>query len=191
MYLHEVALVAPTLPFYYYHIPAVTGVNGECRQCSRGFNCLYWCHAEREMVVFVSVLASDLLEGIEELIPSFRGVKFSGSDLMDCGQCVSYSQPQWSVLYGVDEVGPSLLCYGCLYCKTIFCDSNLTCKTRLELIFHFSTATASRSGYGSTRSSWQVSVSSWICIISLLSFSLLDSIYLHVNYYLFLCRQYI
>uniref|UniRef100_A0A3Q2Q733 N-acetylneuraminate lyase n=1 Tax=Fundulus heteroclitus TaxID=8078 RepID=A0A3Q2Q733_FUNHE len=42
-------------------------------------------------------------ENIEELIPSFRGVKFSGSDLLDFGQCVSYSQPHWSVLYGVDE----------------------------------------------------------------------------------------
>lgn len=56
------------------------------------------------MVIFVLVLVSDLLEGIEELIPSFRGVKFSATDLMDFGQCVSYSQPHWSVLYGVDEV---------------------------------------------------------------------------------------
>lgn len=44
------------------------------------------------------------MEDIEKLIPSFRGVKFSGSDLMDFGQCVSYSQPHWSLLYGVDEV---------------------------------------------------------------------------------------
>lgn len=76
LFLKEVASVAPTLPFYYYHIPAVTGVN---------------------------VLMRDLLEGIEELIPSFRGVKFSGNDLMDFGQCISHSQPHWSVLYGVDE----------------------------------------------------------------------------------------
>lgn len=76
MFLQEVSSVAPTLPFYYYHIPAVTGVN---------------------------VLARDVLEGIEKLIPSFRGVKFTGNDLMDFGQCVSYSQPHWSVLYGVDE----------------------------------------------------------------------------------------
>ncbi|KAK2835665.1 hypothetical protein Q5P01_016149 [Channa striata] len=75
-FLHEVASVAPSLPFYYYHIPAVTGVN---------------------------VLGRDLMEGIEELIPSFRGVKFSGEDLMDFGQCVSYSKPHWSALYGVDE----------------------------------------------------------------------------------------
>ncbi|XP_049443206.1 N-acetylneuraminate lyase isoform X3 [Epinephelus fuscoguttatus] len=75
-YLKEVASVAPTLPFYYYHFPALTGVNVPVR---------------------------DLLEGIKELIPSFRGVKFSGTDLMDFGQCVSNSQPDWSFLYGVDE----------------------------------------------------------------------------------------
>lgn len=75
-FLREVASVAPTLPFYYYHIPAVTGVNVPVRE---------------------------VLEDIEEIIPSFRGVKFTGSDLMDFGQCVSYSQPHWSVLYGVDE----------------------------------------------------------------------------------------
>ncbi|XP_028259068.1 N-acetylneuraminate lyase [Parambassis ranga] len=76
MFLQEVASVAPTLPFYYYHIPAVTGVN---------------------------VTARDVVEGIEKLIPSFRGVKFSGSDLMDFGQCISYSRPCWSILYGIDE----------------------------------------------------------------------------------------
>ncbi|KAE8294279.1 N-acetylneuraminate lyase [Larimichthys crocea] len=75
-FLQEVASVAPSLPFYYYHIPAITGVN---------------------------VLVRDLLEDIEKVIPSFRGVKFSGSDLMDFGQCLSYSQPQWSFLYGMDE----------------------------------------------------------------------------------------
>ncbi|XP_054646146.1 N-acetylneuraminate lyase isoform X2 [Dunckerocampus dactyliophorus] len=50
-----------------------------------------------------AVPARDLLEGIETLIPSFRGVKFSGSDLMDFGQCISHIQPHWSILYGVDE----------------------------------------------------------------------------------------
>lgn len=50
----------------------------------------------------------EVVEGIEQLIPSFRGVKFSGMDLMDLGQCVMHSQPQWSILYGVDEV--SLTC---------------------------------------------------------------------------------
>lgn len=52
------------------------------------------------------VLARDVLDGIKDLIPSYRGVKFSGTDLLDFGQCMSYSQTNdWSVLFGVDEVG--------------------------------------------------------------------------------------
>nr|XP_020478012.1 N-acetylneuraminate lyase [Monopterus albus]XP_020478013.1 N-acetylneuraminate lyase [Monopterus albus]XP_020478014.1 N-acetylneuraminate lyase [Monopterus albus] len=75
-FLHHVSSVAPALPFYYYHIPALTGVD---------------------------VPLSDVLENIEELIPSFRGVKFTGCDLTEFGQCVSHSRPHWSVLYGIDE----------------------------------------------------------------------------------------
>ncbi|KAM8874494.1 N-acetylneuraminate lyase isoform 2-T7 [Spinachia spinachia] len=75
-FLQEVALAAPTLPFFYYHIPAVTGVDVPVR---------------------------DLLKGIKGLIPSFGGVKFSATDLMDLGQCISSSPPHWSFLYGVDE----------------------------------------------------------------------------------------
>ncbi|XP_008275742.1 N-acetylneuraminate lyase [Stegastes partitus] len=76
LYLQEVASAAPHLPFYYYHIPAITGVK---------------------------VPARDVIEGIQERIPTFSGVKFSGTDLMDFGRCVSYSPPRWSLLYGVDE----------------------------------------------------------------------------------------
>uniref|UniRef100_A0A1A7W6X6 N-acetylneuraminate lyase n=1 Tax=Iconisemion striatum TaxID=60296 RepID=A0A1A7W6X6_9TELE len=75
-FMKEVASAAPNLPFYYYQIPALTGVNVHVR---------------------------DVIEGIEKIIPSFKGVKFSGCDLMDLGQCVSYCQDDWSVLYGVDE----------------------------------------------------------------------------------------
>uniref|UniRef100_A0A3B3Z975 N-acetylneuraminate lyase n=1 Tax=Periophthalmus magnuspinnatus TaxID=409849 RepID=A0A3B3Z975_9GOBI len=75
-FLREVASAAPTLPFYYYHLPAMTGVNVPVR---------------------------DVLNDIEELVPSFRGIKFSGCDLMDFGQCVSKSRPHWAVVYGVDE----------------------------------------------------------------------------------------
>ncbi|XP_071343689.1 N-acetylneuraminate lyase [Trachinotus anak] len=75
MYLKEVSKAAPGVPFYYYHLPAFTGVD---------------------------VLAIDVLEGIKHSIPSYSGVKFSSTDLMDFGLCVSQSQDK-SVLYGVDE----------------------------------------------------------------------------------------
>lgn len=53
----------------------------------------------------LSVDAADVLNGIEQLVPSFQGVKYSGTDLRDLGQCVRYSQSHnWSVLFGVDEV---------------------------------------------------------------------------------------
>ncbi|XP_034036097.1 N-acetylneuraminate lyase isoform X2 [Thalassophryne amazonica] len=74
-FLQEVALFAQGLPFYYYHIPAVTGITWQ---------------------------AKEVLEGIETLIPSFSGVKFSSSDLMDFGLCLSNYQKQL-FLYGVDE----------------------------------------------------------------------------------------
>ncbi|XP_066548142.1 N-acetylneuraminate lyase isoform X2 [Amia ocellicauda] len=75
-FLQQVAAVAPQLPFYYYHIPGLTGVH---------------------------LKAMDILQDIEESIPSFQGLKFSGSDLMDFGQCVHHSPPHWPMLYGMDE----------------------------------------------------------------------------------------
>ncbi|XP_041646807.1 N-acetylneuraminate lyase isoform X2 [Cheilinus undulatus] len=75
-FLQEVASAAPTLPFYYYHTPSMTGVDVPVR---------------------------DVLNDIQNIIPSFRGVKYTGTDLMDFGLCVSHSQPNWTVLYGVDE----------------------------------------------------------------------------------------
>ncbi|CAJ1060346.1 N-acetylneuraminate lyase [Xyrichtys novacula] len=75
-FLQEVASAAPSMPFYYYHIPRITNVN---------------------------LPVVDLLEDIENDIPSFSGVKFSASDAMDLGLCINNSKPQWTVLFGVDE----------------------------------------------------------------------------------------
>uniref|UniRef100_A0A8D0GDG9 N-acetylneuraminate lyase n=1 Tax=Sphenodon punctatus TaxID=8508 RepID=A0A8D0GDG9_SPHPU len=76
-FLREVASEAPGVPFYYYHIPPLTGVK---------------IHAE------------ELLDGIKEQIPTFHGVKFSDTDLLDFGRCVDKSnKEQFVVLYGVDE----------------------------------------------------------------------------------------
>ncbi|XP_013376938.1 PREDICTED: N-acetylneuraminate lyase isoform X2 [Chinchilla lanigera] len=76
-FLKEVAVAAPSLPFYYYHIPALTGVK---------------------------IRAEELLDGIQDKIPSFQGLKFSDTDLLDFGQCVDQNhQRQFSFLFGVDE----------------------------------------------------------------------------------------
>ncbi|XP_036297915.1 N-acetylneuraminate lyase isoform X1 [Pipistrellus kuhlii] len=85
-FLREVAAAAPALPFYYYHIPALTGVK---------------------------IRAEELLDGIQEQIPTFRGVKFSDMDLLDFGQCVDqYRQRQFAFLFGVDEQLLSALVMG-------------------------------------------------------------------------------
>lgn len=119
-FLQEVASAAPTLPFYYYHVPSVTGVNGEAvwdLDISNHLNFymsfimwgFFWGFFFP--VCFISsVNVRELIEGIEKVIPSFRGVKFTGSDLMDLGQCISYIPPHWSVLYGIDEVSLSSFC---------------------------------------------------------------------------------
>lgn len=63
------------------------------------------CSPVSDFPLLFSVDAADVLNGIEEMIPSFQGVKYSGTDLRDLGQCVCYSQSHnWSVMYGVDEV---------------------------------------------------------------------------------------
>ncbi|XP_018430770.1 PREDICTED: N-acetylneuraminate lyase [Nanorana parkeri] len=74
-YLKEVAAVAPSLPFYYYHIPSLTGLKYPVR---------------------------DLVGKMQHHIPSFRGVKFSDTDLMDFSLCVQ-EYHQHDFLYGVDE----------------------------------------------------------------------------------------
>lgn len=76
-FLREVAAAAPALPFYYYHIPSLTGVK---------------------------IRAEELLDGIQEKIPTFQGLKFSDTDLLDFGQCVDQNhQRQFALLFGVDE----------------------------------------------------------------------------------------
>ncbi|XP_030061775.1 N-acetylneuraminate lyase [Microcaecilia unicolor] len=77
-FLREVAAAAPSVPFYYYHIPKLTGIT--------------------------AIRIEDLLVGIKSKIPTFQGVKFSDTDLLDFGQCVhKYESEQFTFLYGVDE----------------------------------------------------------------------------------------
>ncbi|XP_014638850.1 PREDICTED: N-acetylneuraminate lyase isoform X1 [Ceratotherium simum simum] len=85
-FLKEVAAAAPALPFYYYHIPAVTGIK---------------------------IRAEEVLDGIQEKIPTFQGLKFSDTDLLDFGQCVDQNrQRQFAFLFGVDEQLLSALVMG-------------------------------------------------------------------------------
>lgn len=72
----EVASVVPDLPFYYYHIPVLNGVN---------FQML------------------DLLKAINNKILNFAGIKYTHEDFMDFLSCMNYENGKYQMLWGRDE----------------------------------------------------------------------------------------
>jgi len=73
----EVAAAAPDLPFYYYHIPCVTGV---------------------------TISAFDFLQSAADRIPNLAGIKFTHENLMDYASCVRWEGGRFDVLFGRDEM---------------------------------------------------------------------------------------
>jgi N-acetylneuraminate lyase len=81
----EVAAAAPDLPFYYYHIPGVTGV---------------------------TIPAFDFLRAATDRIPNLAGIKFTHENLMDYASCVRWEGGRFDVLFGRDEMLLSGLAVG-------------------------------------------------------------------------------
>lgn len=81
----EVAAVVPDMPFYYYHIPVLTGVN---------------------FPMF------DLLTLIDEAIPNFAGIKYTHEDFMDFLSCINFKEGKYEMLWGRDENMLSALALG-------------------------------------------------------------------------------
>lgn len=81
----EIASAAPTLPFYYYHIPHLTSV---------AFSML------------------DFLRLAGDRIPTLRGIKFTSTDLHEYQTCVNFENGRFDVLYGRDEMFLSALSVG-------------------------------------------------------------------------------
>jgi len=73
---YEVALAVPDMPFYYYHIPVLTGV---------GFPML------------------DLLKAIDGKVPNFAGIKYTHEDFMDFLSCIHFQNGKYDMLWGRDE----------------------------------------------------------------------------------------
>lgn len=73
----QVAAAAPAVPFYYYHIPALTGVN-------------------LPMPAF--------LQQAGEAIPTFAGLKYTAATLHEYQECVALDGGRFDVLYGFDEL---------------------------------------------------------------------------------------
>ena len=84
-YCKQIALAAPKLPFYYYHIPVLTGANFKMH---------------------------DFLKIATKEIPNFSGIKFSKNDLIDFKFCLDYNNSSSNILFGVDELYLSSLPLG-------------------------------------------------------------------------------
>jgi N-acetylneuraminate lyase len=71
-----VAAAAPTIPFYYYNIPSLTGVN-------------------------LPLLS--FLEMATKRIPNFAGLKNSFTDIVDYQHCIHYAKENYALYWGTDE----------------------------------------------------------------------------------------
>lgn len=72
----EVAAAAPNVPFYFYDIPALTGVR---------------------------FAMPDFLVAADARIPTFSGIKFTNSDLMAYQKCLRAQDGRFDIPWGVDE----------------------------------------------------------------------------------------
>jgi N-acetylneuraminate lyase len=72
----QVAISVPELPFYYYHIPVLTGV---------------------------AYSMYELLLQVDEKIPNFAGVKYTHEDFMDFSSCLHFRNGKYDMLWGRDE----------------------------------------------------------------------------------------
>lgn len=75
-YCEEIASAAPSLPFYFYHIPAFNG-------------------AFLPMVKF--------LEAVDGRIPNFAGIKYTFESMYEYNQCRLYGGGKFDMLHGQDE----------------------------------------------------------------------------------------
>lgn len=82
----EIAAAAPSIDFYYYHIPVLTGGN----------YAMY-----------------DLLQEVDDKIPNFKGIKYTHEDFMDFLTCMNFQQGKYNMLWGRDENMLSSLALGC------------------------------------------------------------------------------
>ena len=76
-YCAAVAETAPALPFFYYHIPSMTGVN---------------------------LPMPEFLSTGSKRIPTLSGIKFSASDLMQFHRCAAMESGRYTMLFGSDEM---------------------------------------------------------------------------------------
>lgn len=72
-----IASAAPSLPFYYYHIPVLTGIT-------------------IDMTAFLALA--------EERIPNLAGIKYTAATIHEYQSCLNYKQGKYDILFGYDEL---------------------------------------------------------------------------------------
>lgn len=75
-YCEEIACGAPELPFYFYHIPGISGV-------------------------YLPMLP--FLQAVDGRIPNFAGIKYTYESIYEFNQCKLYSNGKFDMLHGQDE----------------------------------------------------------------------------------------
>lgn len=75
--MREIALSVPDMPFYYYHIPHLTGVG-------------------MDMIEFLKLS--------ENKIPNLAGIKYTAGTLWEYQLCLNYNNGRYDILYGLDEM---------------------------------------------------------------------------------------
>lgn len=75
-YCQAIALSVPHLPFYYYHIPDISGIH---------------------------LSMPEFLKEAKTQIPNLTGIKFTNADLMSMFLCMRDNDGQWDILHGQDE----------------------------------------------------------------------------------------
>jgi N-acetylneuraminate lyase len=73
----EIAAAAPSLPFYYYHLPDITQVRFD-------------------MTAFLAKAAP--------IIPNLRGIKFSALQIFEMQACVEWENGRFDIVFGSDEM---------------------------------------------------------------------------------------
>lgn len=81
----EVAAAVPNMPFYYYHIPVLTGV---------GYS-MY-----------------SLLQALDGKLENLAGIKYTHEDFMDFQTCMNFNESKYDMLWGRDENMLSALVLG-------------------------------------------------------------------------------
>lgn len=73
----EIAAAAPSLPFYYYHIPHLTGLG-------------------MDMIKFLDEAGS--------MISNLAGIKYTASTIQEFQSCINYQNKNYDIMFGLDEL---------------------------------------------------------------------------------------